>query len=114
MDVLEELHVLADYEEVELALVHDFKLLHDFACAGMAEAEEQLYFLVRFYGGGLGVEVEVVIANIEGGGVDQVHAAARTLAGDVHCVIGVHGADPGGVFLVRAISRGEESRREKR
>ncbi len=67
----------------------------------MQEPEIHFDLLARLHGRRHRVEVELIIANIERRGVDQIHAAARALARHVHRVVAVHRTHPGRFFVGR-------------
>ena len=75
------LHVLADDEQVVLPLVHGLELLDRLARAGMNDPEIAAWRADRLDDGGDGAEVEIVVANVERGGVNERHAAPRTFPG---------------------------------
>src|SRR5262249_24075572 len=99
MDMLKEFHVLADDEQMVLALMNDLEFLDGLAGSRMENPEQQLRLLSWFYDGRHGSEVEPVVPNIERGGANKVHAAARALSGNIHRVVPVHRAHPGRVAL---------------
>ena len=72
---------------------------YDFAGAWMAKLKIECGLVPGLNSSRLGAEVYLVIANIEGSGMYQIHAAARALSGHFRCVIGMHGADPGGLVI---------------
>ncbi len=84
---------------MKLLFVHHLEFLHGIARTRMQNLEAHRGFLPGLHQRGHGTEVELIIANVEGRGANQIHPAARTLARHVHRVIGMHGANPGGFFV---------------
>ena len=92
MDVLKVRHVLADDEQVILALVHGFELENRLARARMEDAEPPSRRHTGLDDGRFGSQFEPVVAHVERRAAHERHAAARAHARDIERVVRMHRA----------------------
>src|SRR5687768_3941659 len=95
MNVLELRHVLADDEQVVLALVNSFEARDRLVAIWPEHAKGPSRRLARTQHGRSGREIHAVVPHVEGRGLHEGHAATGTASRDLERVVGMHRTDEG-------------------
>ena len=89
-------HVLADDEQVVLALVNRFEPRDQLVGIGPEHAKGPSRRLSRTRHGGAGLQVHPIVADVEGRGLHEGHPAAGAAGRSLEDVVGMHRADESG------------------
>src|SRR6202012_6255523 len=80
----------------------------------MSDAEAQEYFLPSLRHGGRSAKIQTIIPYVIWRGMNQIHPAARTLAGGLSGVIAAHRTHPCCLFLLGLLFSGRRLKERDR